>query len=118
LIKVAPAGEIKDVLFHLSTLSGGEDEISQNPEILAALRKWYETHRFHIPLPNTQVGLVSSYGYYGGDATDQGQFTYYDNVLNLTFAFNPFNPDLGWIVSDEAVDIATGPLRDSLLSEA
>ena len=51
-------------------MAGGEDEINQNPEILAALRKWYETHRYHITLPDQRVALVTSTGHCGGDATD------------------------------------------------
>ena len=118
MIKVAPAGEIRDVLVHLSTLSGGEDNISQNPDILSALRKWYETHKFHIPLPEGKVGLVTSQGYCGGEAEDQSQFTYYDGVLKVSFAFNPFNPDLGWIVSDAPLEIPTGSMREGLLEAA
>lgn len=51
LIKAAPAGEITDVIQLVCELVGGEAALNQNADVLAALRKWYETHRYHIRLP-------------------------------------------------------------------
>ena len=34
MIRVTPAGEMKDVLIHIKTLLDGEDTIISNPEIL------------------------------------------------------------------------------------
>jgi len=115
---VSPTGEIKDVIFHLCTMVGGEEELKQNAEILTALRKWYETHRYHINLPSGKTALVTTNGHCGGDATDLGQFTYYDDVVKATFSFDPFDPSTGSIISDEPFAVPTGSLRDSLIQEA
>ena len=63
--------------------------MEQNEDILSQLRKWYETHRYHIKLPDQRVALVTA----GGNAgtAENGDFIYYDNVLQVTFSFNPFN---------------------------
>jgi hypothetical protein len=45
MIRVAPAGEMRDVLLNIKTILGTEDNLVQNPEIIAAMRKWYEAHR-------------------------------------------------------------------------
>lgn len=89
LIRVSPAGEIQDVIHHLSTLAGSLEALQQSEEIVATLRKWYETHRYHIPLPDERVALVTAGGNAGSDESN-GDFLYYDNNLKLTFSFNPF----------------------------
>lgn len=88
LIRNAPAGEIQDVLHHLSTLAEGQENISQQPELLSQLRKWYESHKYHIPLPNGKIGMVTTAGNRGEDA--EGNFQYYDHENQCTFSFNPF----------------------------
>ena len=45
MIRVTPAGEMKDVLIHLKTLLDGESNMMSNPDIVDAMKKWYETHR-------------------------------------------------------------------------
>ena len=87
LIRASPSGEMNDVLKYLQTLVGGLDVLRETPEAIAALRKWYETHRYHIPLPNKEKGLVTPAGNQG--ESEEGEFLYYDNVLGLTFSFNP-----------------------------
>ena len=62
MIRVSPAGEMKDVLLNIKTIVGSEDELIQNPDIIAAMRKWYETHRQHIILPNGKVAIVTASG--------------------------------------------------------
>ena len=62
ILRVSPAGEIQDVLHHLQTLVGGLDVIKETPEALSALRKWYETHRYHIALPGDRKALVTAGG--------------------------------------------------------
>jgi hypothetical protein len=88
LIRVSPSGEMQDIIHHLATLVGSQEVLEQNSEIIAALRKWYETHRYHVPLPNDKVGLVTSTGNAG--EAEGGDFIYYDNILQLSFSFNPF----------------------------
>ena len=88
LIRVAPAGEMQDVIHHLSTLAGSQEAMAQQLDLVAALRKWYETHRMHVPLPDDKVGLVTVAGQAG--EAENGDFLYYDNILQMSFSFNPF----------------------------
>jgi hypothetical protein len=62
MIRVTPAGEMKDVLIHMKTLLDGESSLISNPDIIAAMRKWYETHRQHINLPDGRIAMVTSAG--------------------------------------------------------
>jgi len=39
---------------------------------LSQLRKWYESHKYHIPLPNGKIGMVTTAGNRGEDA--EGNF--------------------------------------------
>jgi hypothetical protein len=102
-----------DVIHHLTALVGSVEALQQSPEILAALRKWYETHRVHIQLPNGTIGLVTE----GGNAgeADNGDFLYYDNQLKVSFCFNPFTL-VSFIVSEEPMQVPTSAMRDSLVS--
>ena len=86
MIRVAPAGEMMDVLLNIKTIIGSEDNLINNPDIIAAMRKWYETHRTHIKLPNGKIAMVTT----SGNASQADDFTYYDGVLGVTFSFNPF----------------------------
>ena len=116
MIRVSPAGEMKDVLLNMKTIIGSEDSFITNPEIIAAMRKWYETHRQHIVLPNGKVGIVTA----TGNASQTDDFTYYDSNLGITFSFNPFTypfTQMGEIVSEEPMVIATSELRDALKPE-
>jgi len=86
--------------------------LEQNPDILAALRKWYETHRYHVPLPDERVGLVTATGTAG--ESEGGDFIYYDNCLELTFSFNPFT--LSSIIQmDESLPVPTSDMRSELV---
>jgi hypothetical protein len=116
MIRVAPAGEMRDVLFNIKTILGTEENLVQNPEIIAAMRKWYEAHRQHVILPNGKVGIVTT----SGNVSQADDFTYYDGVLGLTFSFNPFTypfTQMGEIVSEEQLVVATSDLRESLKTE-
>jgi hypothetical protein len=105
---------MQDIIHHLATLVGGQELLEQSPEVIAALRKFYETHRYHIPLPDGRSGLVTA----GGNAgeSENGDFMYYDNVLGLSFSFNPFTL-AAQIVSDEPMQIPSGPTREALVNE-
>ena len=118
MIRVTPAGEMKDVLIHMKTLLDGEDTLINNPEIIGAMKKWYETHRQHINLPGGKIALVTA----AGDASAAGDsnLTYYDGILELTFSFNAFTYPFtleGTIVSDEAMQVPTSDLKTSLIAE-
>ena len=89
---------MKDVLLNIKTIIGSEDELISSPDIIAAMRKWYETHRQHIILPNGKVAIVTA----TGNASQADEFTYYDSTLGLSFSFNPFTypfTQMGEIVS-------------------
>lgn len=60
IIRSSPAGEIQDVLQFLSTLTGSIQQLFENEEILATLRKWFETHKYLINLPNGKIGMVNA----------------------------------------------------------
>ena len=49
----------------LSELVGGEQMITSSPEIMAALRKWFESHKVHIDLGNGKKGMVTPEGFSG-----------------------------------------------------
>lgn len=104
LIRVSPTGEMQDIIHHLVTLVGSQQALESSPEIVQALKKWYEQHRYHILLPGDRVGLVTTAGA-AGDAFN-GDFIYYDNVLNITFKFNPFSLAAS-VVSEEPMQLAT-----------
>lgn len=42
LIRVSPAGEMQDIIYHLATLCGGQENMAQSPEVVQALQRWYE----------------------------------------------------------------------------
>lgn len=89
LIRVTPTGEMQDVLHHLATLCGSQEAMEQNADIVSQLRKWYESHRYHVKLPDGRLALVTAEGSAG--SAENGDFLYYDNYLKLTFGFNPFS---------------------------
>ena len=114
LVKVSPAGEIQDCLEHLIVLAGGEDKIKTSSGVLNALKKWYETHHYHIKCGD-KVGMISPQGYVGeGDAIDQ--FIYYDSTQNFTFKFDPITQK-GEIVDAEAPAIASSKFREDLVKQ-
>lgn len=116
MIRGTPAGELKDLLLSIKTIVGSEDEMITSPDIIAAIRKWYETHRQHIILPNGKMAIVTA----TGNASQADDFTYYDSTLGLSFSFNPFTypfTQMGEIVSEEPMQVATSDLRESLKTE-
>ena len=58
LIKAAPSGEMQEVLPHLATLAGSAEAISENEDLIATLRKYYETHRAHVDLGDGKKGML------------------------------------------------------------
>jgi len=112
VIRQAPSGELHDVLTHLISLAGSKEALQENADILGAIKKWIETHKYHIPLPNGKNGMVTENGYAGEDASD---FTYYDSSQALTFSIDPFLLT-GQVISEDSMGVATCPLRDSLVS--
>ena len=73
-----------DVLHHLKTLYG---DLDNNESVKKALRAWYEQHKIHVEVSETQKFLVTAAG---KQENDEGTFLYYDNIANQTFSFNPF----------------------------
>ena len=111
LIRVSPPGEMQDVLHHLSALVGGQDALEADESVSQQLRKWYETHRHHIALPDGRMALVTAGGNAG--AAENGDFIYYDNTLKLTFSFNPFTL-VARVESEEPMEQPTSTLHASL----
>jgi hypothetical protein len=67
-------------------------------------------------LPNGKTAIVTA----SGNASQADDFTYYDSTEGITFSFNPFTypfTQMGEIVSEEPMVIASSPLRDSLVQE-
>jgi len=116
MIRVTPAGEMKDVLIHMKTLLDGEQNLISNPEIIEAMRKWYETHRQHICLPGGKVAMVTTTG--NASTAEDTSFNYYDSTLGITFSFDPFTYPFtleGKIVSEEPMQVPTSTLKDQLV---
>ena len=79
LVKQSPAGESADVLKMLTEMIGSEQAITESPEIMGAVRKWYETHRVHIDLPDGRKGMVCAEGFSGDESGNpKDMFVYYD----------------------------------------
>ena len=117
LVKQSPAGEIDDIIEYLATLAGSHEQLSSSPEIMAALRKWYELHRYHILLPDGRKGLVSSAGFSGTETEDpKDMFVYYDYTHQLAFTFNPLAPSESSIVSDQPMEVPSTPLKDAIVA--
>lgn len=58
---------------------------------MKALKTWYETHKYHIMLPDGSVGMVTAQGCIatGEEPNPIDWFQYYDDVLQKSFAFDP-----------------------------
>ena len=113
LIKQTPSGEIQDVIPHLFTISGDQESVKQSPDILLALKKWYEAHKYHVPLPNSKSAMVSEAGFVGESDSD---FSYYDGTLGITFKFDPFTL-VSEIVSEQPREMPTNQLREEIAGE-
>jgi len=98
---------------------GCQEVLEDNSEILEAFRDWYEKHRYHIQLPNGEIGMVSLEGRTETNIKDDGLnpvLQYYDHVIAKTFSFNPFTEEAE-IDSEEAKDLKTSDLRKALITE-
>lgn len=115
LVKQSPAGEIDDIIEYLATLAGSHEQLSSSHEIMTALRKWYETNRYHILLPDGRKGLVTSAGFSGSETEDpRDMFVYYDYTHQLAFSFNPLAPSESSIVSDQPMEVPSTPLSQAI----
>jgi hypothetical protein len=41
-------------------LVGSQEALTTNPQIVNAIKTWYETHKYHIMLPNGNVAMVTA----------------------------------------------------------
>ena len=106
LVKQSPVCEVNDIVDFLSTLAGSRDLLVQSSEIMNAFRKWYETHRYHIVLPDGRKVMVSSKEHSGQESEDpRDLFTYYDIAQQLVFNFDPLNPSDSQVVSEGAMEV-------------
>ena len=58
---------------------------------MKALKSWYETHKYHIKLPDGTAAMVTPQGCLstGEEANPIDWFRYYDDVLKKSFSFDP-----------------------------
>jgi hypothetical protein len=49
-------------LAYLSVIIGSQEAVAENPEIMLAIKKWFESHLHHLPLPNGKTALVTAQG--------------------------------------------------------
>ena len=93
LIKASPAGEIQDILTHIGTLVGSVEALTSSPQIVAAIKTWYETHKYHITLPNGNVAMVTAQNCLatGSEENPLDAFVYYDDVQKVSFSFDPIS---------------------------
>ena len=111
LVKQSPVCEVDDIVDFLSTLIGSRDLLVQNDAIMAAFRKWYETHRYHIVLPDGRKAMVSSTGHCGEETEDpKDMFQYYDSTLQVVFKFDPLQPSNSVIVSTDPMAVSSNDL--------
>ena len=53
---------------------------------MGAVRKWYETHRVHIDLPDGRKGMVCAEGFSGDESGNpKDMFVYYDFANQCVF---------------------------------
>ena len=116
LIKQAPAGEIQDVLQDLHTLIGSPQLLNQSDQIMKALKYWYETHKYHIMLPDGSAAMVTSQGCLasGDEPNPIDWFQYYDDVLKKSFSFDPITQAASVLEGEQTK--ATSQLRESLVT--
>ena len=57
---------------------------------MKALKSWYETHKYHIMLPDGTAAMVTSQGCLasGDEPNPIDWFQYYDDVLKKSFSFD------------------------------
>ena len=116
LVKQSPVCEVNDIVDFLSTLAGSRDLLVQSSEIMNAFRKWYETHRYHIVLPDGRKVMVSSKEHSGQESEDpRDLFTYYDIAQQLVFNFDPLNPSDSQVVSEGAMEVPANDLSAAII---
>jgi hypothetical protein len=73
---------------------------------VTTLRKWFESHKYHINLPNGKIGMVSASGYSssGQEERLEDKFTYYDSTIHTVFSFDPVSLK-ATVVSEEPMAI-------------
>jgi hypothetical protein len=49
-------------LAYLSVIIGSQEAVAENADIMLAIKKWYENHLHHMPLPNGKTALVTGQG--------------------------------------------------------
>ena len=113
IVKNIPVGEAQDVLEHLANLVGNKDLVHKEGNVLQALRKFYETHRYHVNLGGDKIGMVHPSGHCGQSDAD---FTYYDHTINTTFKFDPITL-VGEVVAADPMQLPTSQLREDLIVE-
>lgn len=102
---------------HLGVLAGSTDVIFADATLMQALKSWFETHKYHIELPNGKKGLVTTQGMSAqGDEAPSESFIYYDDIIKTVFSFNP-QTLVGTIQSEEGLAVQTCAFRDSLIAE-
>ena len=83
---------------------------------MGALRKWFETHKVHIELPDGRKCMVTAEGFSGDESgAPADMFVYYDFTNQCVFKFDPVKTDQVEIVSDEPMQIADSAFRQSLV---
>ena len=116
LVKQSPAGEVQDVLKYLGDLVGDVSLLKNSPDVMGALRKWFETHKVHIELPDGRKCMVTAEGFSGDESgAPADMFVYYDFTNQCVFKFDPVKTDQVEIVSDEPMQIADSAFRQSLV---
>lgn len=84
---------------------------------MKALKSWYETHKYHIMLPDGSAAMVTSQGCLatGEEANPIDWFRYYDDVLKKSFSFDPITQASS--VLDQTMENGTCELRENLVKE-
>lgn len=116
LIKQSPVCEVDEIVDFLSTLAGSRELLLQDSNIMNAFKKWYETHRYHIVLPDGRKAMVTATGHSGQEGEDpKDLFTYYDYSHQLVFQFNPLQPSDSAIVSTDPMAVTSDALTEALI---
>lgn len=84
---------------------------------MKALKSWYETHKYHIVLPDGSRAMVTAQGCLstGEEANPIEWFQYYDDVLKKGFSFDPITQSSSVIESSVSKDSSS--LKENLVAE-
>lgn len=85
---------------------------------MKALKTWYETHKYHIMLPDGRTALVTAQGCISTceEPNPIDWFQYYDDLLQTCFAFDPIT-QASSILQMDPPEVATSQLRQDLIAE-